>query len=262
MATATPDLDAIAAPGSAARGLLDELDAASLPRHIAVIMDGNGRWAEARGLPRVEGHRAGIRTARSTVETAARLGVEVVTLYAFSTENWKRPRAEVGALMGLLKRHINLELDRFAGHHLQLRRIGRLDQLDPSVRAELRRAEERTAHCTGPVVQIALDYSGRQDLVEMVRAAVEAGRAGELAGDEIDERWVADHLSTRGLPEPDLVIRTSGEHRISNFLLWEIAYSELYFTPVLWPDFTTVELLRALLDYQGRTRRFGGLGAL
>jgi len=222
-------------------------------------MDGNGRWAEARKLPRIEGHRAGVRTARETVETAAALGIEVITLYAFSTDNWKRPRAEVQALMSLLKKHIKLELKRFVKNNLHLRPIGRLNQLDHSVQAQLRQAVEQTANCTGPVIQIALNYSGRQELTDMVKSAVEAAKAGELTCDEINEQWVNDHLNTRELPDPDLVIRTSGEQRISNFLLWQIAYSEIYFTEVLWPDFTKIELLRALLEYQKRNRRFGGL---
>jgi undecaprenyl diphosphate synthase len=259
MGGAKPELDQIAPPGSPGRALLDQLDLDRLPRHVAIIMDGNGRWAEARHLPRGEGHRAGIRTLLDTVETAARLGIEVMTLYAFSTENWKRPRAEVRTLMGLLKEYIDLELDRFAGNNLQLRPIGRLDQLDRSVRAAVEKAVERTAACTGPVVQVALNYSGRQELTELIRDAAQAAAGVGLVADEIDEKWVGDHLSTRGLPDPDLLIRTSGEQRLSNFLLWQIAYAEIYFTPVLWPDFSTVELLRALLEYQRRDRRFGGL---
>jgi undecaprenyl diphosphate synthase len=239
--------------------LLERLDTDRLPRHVAIIMDGNGRWAQARNLPRVEGHRAGIRAVRETVETAARLGFEVITLYAFSTENWKRPRHEVLTLMTLLKEFINRELNTLIKNNLRFRPIGRIEQLDPSVRKELQRAVEATAHCTGTLIQIALNYSGRQELTDLVRGAVAQANAGELVADAIDEEWVEDHLTTRGTPALDLLIRTSGEQRVSNFLLWQIAYSEIYFCPTLWPDFSQAELFEALLAYQQRERRFGGL---
>ena len=252
-------LDEIAAPGTTERELLDQLDLDRLPRHIAIIMDGNGRWARARHLPRVEGHRAGIRAVRETVETAVRLGIGLITLYAFSTENWKRPRHEVLTLMGLLKEYIKKELKTFLRNDLRFRPIGRIDQLDPSVQRELQRAVEATSGCTRAVVQIALNYSGRQELTEVVRQAAAAAAGGTLDPASIDERWVDAHLETGGLPDPDLVIRTSGEQRVSNFLLWQLAYSEIYFSPVLWPDFGTKELVQALLEYQRRERRFGGL---
>ena len=207
----------------------------------------------------MEGHRAGIRAVQETVETAARLGIEVVTLYAFSTENWKRPRAEVLTLMGLLKEYINAELDNFVRHGLRLRPIGRLDHLDPSVRHHLARAVEATSGCTGTLVQVALNYSGRQEITDLVRSAVEEAGNGGLSPDRVDEAWISSHLLTHGLPDPDLMIRTSGEQRISNFLLWQLAYAEIYFTPVLWPDFDRGELIQALLEYQQRERRFGGL---
>jgi undecaprenyl diphosphate synthase len=250
-------LDEIAAPGSSERAILDQLDSSGLPRHLAIIMDGNGRWAKARQLPRVEGHRAGIRAVRETVEAAARLGIEVVTLYAFSTENWKRPRHEVLTLMGLLKEYIHRELDTFRRNNLRFRPIGGIQQLDQSVQRELQRVVEATADCSGTLVQIALNYSGRQELTDVIRHAVAA--AGKLTPETINERWVDSRLFTRGTPDPDLMIRTSGEQRISNFLLWQLAYAEIYFSPVLWPDFCTGELLRALLAYQKRERRFGGL---
>jgi len=253
------DLDSIASPGTAERAILDRLDLERLPRHVAIIMDGNGRWARSRHLPRVEGHRAGIRAVREAVETAARLGLEVITLYAFSTENWKRPRSEVLTLMGLLKEYINRELKSFVENNFRLRPIGRIDQLDRTVQRELKRAVEATAECSGTVVQVALNYSGRQELADLFRAAVQDATAGRLAASEIDERWVCDHLDTHGLPDPDLMIRTSGEQRISNFLLWQIAYAEIYFSPVLWPDFSRAEMLAAMLEYQKRERRFGGL---
>ena len=252
-------LDEIAQPGTPEREILERIDPDRMPRHVAIIMDGNGRWAMARKLPRVEGHRAGIRSVRETVETAARLGLEVVTLYAFSTENWKRPRHEVLTLMGLLKEYINRELETLRKNNLRFRPIGRIDELDKSVQRELRRAVDGTADCTGPLVQIALNYSGRQELTDLVRSAVAAATAGDLSPGSIDEEWMDAHLTTRGVSDPDLLIRTSGEQRISNFLLWQVAYSEIYFCPVLWPDFSKVDLLKAMLDYQQRERRFGGL---
>jgi undecaprenyl diphosphate synthase len=254
-----PDLDEIAAPGTRERELLDQLDLARLPRHVAIIMDGNGRWAKARHLPRVEGHRAGIRAVRETVETAARIGIEVVTLYAFSTENWKRPRAEILTLMGLLKEYIGRELKSFIDNNLRFRPIGRIDQLEPTVQKALKRAVDATAGCSGPIIQIALNYSGRQELTAVVQDAVQAAAAGRLVSEAIDESWVDAQLMTAGLPDPDLLIRTSGEQRISNFLLWQVAYAEIYFSPVLWPDFDRAELFRALLEYEKRERRFGAV---
>ncbi len=252
-------LDEIAKPGTREREIVELIDPDRLPRHVAIIMDGNGRWAMARNLPRVEGHRAGIRSVRETVETAARLGLEVMTLYAFSTENWKRPRYEVSTLMALLKEYINRELETLRANNLRFRPIGRIDQLDSSVQRELQRAVDGTAECTGTLVQIALNYSGRQELTDLVRGAVKEAAAGDLAPKTIDEDWVSDHLATGGEPDPDLLIRTSGEQRISNFLLWQVAYAEIYFCPVLWPDFTTIDLLQAVLEFQRRDRRFGGL---
>jgi undecaprenyl diphosphate synthase len=252
-------LDEIAEPGTSARAVLEQLEPSRLPDHVAIIMDGNGRWATARNLPRVEGHRAGIRAVRQTVETVARLGIDVVTLYAFSTENWKRPRHEVLTLMGLLKEYINRELKTFLKHDLRFRPIGRIDQLDPSVQRELERAVEATSSCRGSLVQIALNYSGRQELTDAMRSAAREVAAGTLRPDDLDASWIEDHLTTRGQPDPDLLIRTSGEQRISNFLLWQLAYSEIYFAPVLWPDFDQEEFLKALLAYQRRERRFGGL---
>ncbi len=252
-------LDEIAEPGTDAHAVLEQLEPGRLPNHVAIIMDGNGRWATARRLPRVEGHRAGIHAVRQTIETAARLGIDVLTLYAFSTENWKRPRHEVLTLMGLLKEYINRELKTFLKHDLRFRPIGRIDQLDASVRRELDRAVEATSSCRGSLIQIALNYSGRQELTDVMRSAVRETAAGTLKLDDLDEAWIEDHLTTRGQPDPDLLIRTSGEQRISNFLLWQLAYSEIYFAPVLWPDFTQKEFLRALLAFQCRERRFGGL---
>ena len=252
-------LDEIAEPGTREREILERIDPDRMPRHVAIIMDGNGRWAKARWLPRVAGHRAGIRSVRETVETAARLGFEVITLYAFSTENWKRPRHEVLTLMALLKEYINRELKNLRANNLRFRPIGRIDQLDKSVQRELQRAVDGTADCTGTLVQIALNYSGRQELTDVIRAGVTEGVNGTLRPDGVDEEWINDHLMTSGCPDPDLLIRTSGEQRISNFLLWQVAYAEIYFCPVLWPDFTTADLLSAVLEFQQRERRFGGL---
>jgi undecaprenyl diphosphate synthase len=183
----------------------------------------------------------------------------VITLSAFSTENWKRPRLEVRTLMSLLKEYLNRELQSFIENNLRFQVIGRIDRLDSSVQRELDKAIAATATCDGTIVQIALNYSGRQELTDLVRTAVERAAADELGADQVDAAWIDQHLDTGGLPDPDLMIRTSGEQRISNFLLWQIAYSEIYFTPVLWPDFSSAELLRAILEYQHRERRFGGL---
>ncbi len=252
-------LDEIAQPGTREREILERIDPEKLPRHVAIIMDGNGRWAMARKKPRVEGHRAGIRSVRETVEASARLGLEVITLYAFSTENWKRPRHEVLTLMGLLKEYINRELENLRNNNIRFRPIGRIDLLDPSVQKALRRAIDGTSQCDGTLLQIALNYSGRQELTDVVRTAVSQSRADGLEIETINEAWVADHLTTAGNPDPDLLIRTSGEQRISNFLLWQAAYAEIYFCPVLWPDFSTADLLSAILAFQQRDRRFGGL---
>ena len=259
MFTVMQPLDEIAEPGTREREILERIDPDRMPRHVAIIMDGNGRWAKARSLPRVEGHRAGIRSVRDTVETAARLGFEVITLYAFSTENWKRPRHEVLTLMGLLKEYLNRELETLQKNNLRFRPIGRVDQLDPSVQKALQRAVNGTADCTGTMVQIALNYSGRQELTDMIRAGVAEAVAGSLTPETIDQSWIDAHLTTAGCPDPDLLIRTSGEQRISNFLLWQVAYAEIYFCPVLWPDFSKADLLSAVLEFQKRERRFGGL---
>ena len=257
--TVMQPLDEIVKPGTREREILERIDPDRMPRHVAIIMDGNGRWAKARSLPRVEGHRAGIRAVRETVETAARLGFEVITLYAFSTENWKRPRHEVLTLMSLLKEYINRELESLRANNLRFRPIGRIDQLDSSVQRELQRAVDGTADCTGTLVQIALNYSGRQELTDLIRAGVTEAVSGTLTEDGVDEEWINARLATSGCPDPDLLIRTSGEQRISNFLLWQLAYAEIYFCPVLWPDFTKADLLSAVLEFQQRERRFGGL---
>jgi undecaprenyl diphosphate synthase len=253
------DKDRIAAPASPDRALLDALDLARLPRHVAVIMDGNGRWARQRHLPRVEGHRAGIAAVRATVETAARLELEALTLYAFSTENWKRPRLEVAALMAHLKEYVRRELRTLVKNDIRFRVVGRMDGLEPSVQRALERALETTASCRGMVFNIALNYSGRVELVDAARALAEDVRAGRLDPAQVDEAAIASRLYTAGQPDPDLLIRTSGELRISNFLLWQIAYAEIHVTPVLWPDFRCRHFLESLLEFQKRERRYGGV---
>jgi undecaprenyl diphosphate synthase len=251
------DLESLAAKGSEEEALLRRLDRGRLPRHVAVIMDGNGRWARKRHLPRVAGHRAGIRSVRETVESAARLGIEVLTLYAFSQENWKRPRSEVDTLMDLLREYLRKELGTLTENRIRFSVIGRMGDLHPQIQEELLRAIEETAPNDGLRFNIALSYGGRAEIVDACRAVVAEG----LPPGAIDEAAFADRLYTAGQPDPDLLIRTSGEHRVSNFLLWQIAYAEIHVTPTLWPDFRLLHLLEALVDYQGRERRYGGIGA-
>lgn len=244
-------------PASLDFALARAIDPARIPAHIAVIMDGNGRWARLRNLPRAAGHKAGVPAVRATVETCAQMGVRALTLYAFSVENWKRPRAEVEMLWRLLRHYLKRELPTMERYGVRLAAIGRLDALPASVRHDLNEAIEHTARNRGLQLNIAINYGGRAELVDAVKALLEDSRNSAF---EIDEAAIAARLYTAGLPDPDLLIRTSGEMRISNFLLWQIAYAELYVTEVLWPDFTRTELLRAILDYQKRDRRFGGLG--
>ena len=251
--------DLVAAPGTPERALLETLDLGRLPRHVAVIMDGNGRWAKQRHLPRVEGHRAGASAVRETVETAARLRLDALTLYAFSTENWKRPKAEVSTLFALLKEFLKREFRSLVENDIRFRVVGRADGLDPSVRSALATALEATASCRGMVFSVALNYSGRAEIADAARALARDAAAGSHDPETIDEDAVARRLYTADLPDPDLLIRTSGELRISNFLLWQIAYAEIHVTPVLWPDFRRRHLLEALLDYQRRERRYGGV---
>jgi undecaprenyl diphosphate synthase len=225
-------------------------------------MDGNGRWAGRRRLPRVAGHKAGIGPVRSTVETCARLGVKVLTLYAFSVENWKRPRHEVETLWRLLRYYLKQELPDLLKNDIRLQAIGRLEALPPQVRRELDAAVDATAGNSGLVVNLAINYGGRAEIVDAVNAILEMARIeGTLGSLKVDEEAIAAGLYTASSPDPDLLIRTSGEMRISNFLLWQIAYAELYVTETLWPDFTRTDLLQAVLEYQKRDRRYGGLSA-
>ena len=237
------------------------LDPGRLPKHIAIIMDGNGRWAKRRHLPRMAGHRAGVTAVRSTVETAARIGIPWLTLYAFSEENWKkRPRSEVDFLMGLLCRYLKAEVPTLNKNNIRLEYIGRQHELPPSVQEKMAWAREATAGNTGMVLTLALNYSARTELVDAFRSIVDAAaRNGGLDHLAIDEDAVSQNLYTRHLPDPDLVVRTSGEMRLSNFLLWQLAYAEIYVTPTLWPEFRGVHLLEGIAEYQKRERRYGGL---
>ena len=234
------------------------IDPRRLPAHIAIIMDGNGRWAKRRGQLRVAGHKAGMRSVRTVIETCAQMGLRALTLYAFSMENWKRPRTEVEMLWRLLHTYLRIELPELMRQNIRLYAMGRLDALPPRVSEELKEAMAQTSANTGLQVNIAINYGGRAEIVDAVKALVAESRRREI---EIDEAAISAHLYTAGIPDPDLLIRTSGEMRVSNFLLWQIAYSELYVTETMWPDFTRCDLLRAILDYQKRDRRFGGLGA-
>ena len=245
--------------GSRDEQLLAQLDWTRLPRHVAIIMDGNGRWAAQRGQPRVAGHRAGIEAVRAAVDTGARLGLGALTLYAFSTENWKRPRLEVDALMRMLKRYLRLELDEIDRQNIRFQPIGRIEGLHDSVRRELQKAIDRTQSNTGMTLSVALNYGGRAEIIDAVRDAVRKLVADGRPADEITEEDVGRNLYTRGLPELDLLVRTSGELRISNFLLWQAAYSEIYVTETFWPDFRRTHMLEAVANYQRRDRRFGGL---
>jgi undecaprenyl diphosphate synthase len=227
------------------------------PRHVAIIMDGNGRWAAQRGLPRVAGHERGTENIRRITEEAVRLGIGYLTLWAFSTENWRRPRDEIAGIMRILGEAIERETDELHRQGAQLRHIGSLDGLSPDLQQAVRAAIELTRHNRRLVLTLAFNYGGRQELVAAVRSLVEAG----VAPEQIDESEIRRHLYTRDLPDPDLVVRTSGEHRISNFLLWQSAYSEFFFTPVLWPDFGPDHLRQAVEEYARRDRRFGGVSA-
>ncbi len=243
------------AEGSPDEALVRRVDFERLPRHVAVIMDGNGRWASKRLLPRVEGHRAGIDAVRDVVETSARLGIGVLTLYAFSVENWKRPASEVNTLMGLLKRYLRSELQTLLQHDIRFRVIGRREELAPDIQRELAEAEASTAANRGMQFNIALNYGGRAEIVDAARRAIASG----IRPDELDEQRFAGLLYTAGQPDPDLLIRTSGEMRVSNYLLWQIAYAEIWVTETLWPDFRCRHLLEAIVDYQKRERRYGGI---
>ena len=241
--------------------LLNQIDLSRLPSHIAVIMDGNGRWAKRRNLPRVAGHRAGAESVRATVETTARLAIPYLTLYAFSTENWKRPKLEVSALMALLKEFLKKEIRTLKENNIRFQTIGREDELEDAVRREIEQARRDTEANTGTLLSVALNYSGRAELVDAFRRLASEASRLQKDSSEITEDDLARHLYTGHLPDPDLLIRTSGEMRVSNFLLWQIAYSEIYVTETLWPDFRRPDLFEALIEYQKRERRYGDVKA-
>ena len=238
--------------------LLNQIDLGRLPRHIAIIMDGNGRWAKRRHLPRIAGHRAGIRAVRQAVEASARVGVPYLTLYAFSVENWKRPHTEIKLLMGLLREYLKKEIGELNRQNIRLEVIGRIQDLPTPVVQDLQNALEKTRANTGMHLVLALNYGARAELVDAVQELLaQAKRNGSIT---VDEAMLSEHLYTRGQPDPDLLIRTSGELRLSNFLLWQVAYAELWVTETLWPDFTQKDLYQAIIDFQKRERRYGGLG--
>jgi undecaprenyl diphosphate synthase len=240
--------------------LLDKIDLEHLPEHIAVIMDGNGRWAQQRHLPRIAGHRAGVKTAREIIETCARLKLPCLTLYAFSMENWRRPQTEVDFLMRLLREYLKVELPTIHKNNIRLVVIGRSNQLPEAVRKDIQEAMNITSSNTGMKLVVALNYGARAELVDAFNAMLEHAKSNGAAPFKADEETVSEYLYTAGLPDPDLLIRTSGEMRVSNFLLWQIAYAELYVTETLWPDFSRARLFEALIEYQKRERRYGGLG--
>ncbi len=243
--------------------IYSNLDPSRLPRHVAIIMDGNGRWASRRHMPRIAGHRAGVASVRSTVETAARVGIPALTLYAFSAENWqRRPKQEVGFLMQLLRHYLKREVPTLNKNNIRLQYIGRAHELPAAVQERMEWARAATANNTGMVLTLALNYGARLELVDAFKSILHAAaNNGGIQHLRIDEETIARHLYTSSLPDPDLVIRTSGELRLSNFLLWQVAYAEIYVTDTLWPDFRGADLLRAIEEYQGRERRFGGVVA-
>jgi undecaprenyl diphosphate synthase len=240
--------------------LLEKIDLRQLPEHLAVIMDGNGRWAQRRHLPRIAGHRTGVKTAREIIETCARLKLPCLTLYAFSLENWRRPQTEVDFLMRLLREYLKRELPSIHKNNIRLLIIGRSEQLPEAVRKDIQTAMTLTAKNTGMKLVVALNYGGRAELVDAFNTILQQVRSNGMAAFQADEQTISEHLYTAGLPDPDLLIRTSGEMRVSNFLLWQIAYAEIYVTETLWPDFSRARLLEALVDFQKRERRYGGLG--
>jgi undecaprenyl diphosphate synthase len=245
--------------GTVEKRLFEQLELERIPRHVAIIMDGNGRWAQKRRLPRVAGHRAGIVSVRETVETAARLKVQVLTLYAFSVENWKRPAGEVSTLMSLLKEFLRKELRTLMKNNIRFATLGRISELDPEIQKELELAKSRTARNDGMVFNVALNYGGRAELVDAFKRLIEKTPNGKGHPVEITEESIAACLYTAGLPDPDLMIRTSGELRVSNFLLWQIAYAEIWVTETLWPDFRKKDFFEGIIAYQKRERRYGGL---
>ena len=246
-------------PKSEEAELLAKIDAARLPEHIAIIMDGNGRWAKQRGKPRIFGHREGAESVRAILDTCARLEIKAVTLYAFSTENWKRPEDEVSGLMQMLKLYLKKELNTVHKNNIRFQAIGKICGLAEDVQKQIKVAEEKTRNNTGTILSVALNYGGRAEITEAARKAAEDLLKTGKSLENLSEEDIERNLYTHGLPEVDLLIRTSGEFRISNFLLWQLAYSEIYVTPTLFPDFRRAEIFKAILDFQKRERRFGGI---
>jgi len=239
---------------------MDQIDPKRLPRHIAIIMDGNGRWAQKNRLPRVEGHRRGVKTVDKIVTLCTEMHIEALTLYSFSDENWNRPRTEVEALMKILDQYLNRELERMKRENIRFNTIGRIHELPPAIQKLARRAKDYTRDNDGLVLTLALSYGGRQEIIDAVRKIAKQVQEGVLPIEDIDFRVMESCLYTHDLPDPDLLIRTSGEKRISNFLLYQMAYTELHYTQVLWPQFTEDDLLKAIIDFQNRERRFGMIG--
>ena len=244
---------------SSSSSLWNELDPDRMPKHVAVIMDGNGRWAKKRLLNRIKGHEKGADAVRTIVRTARKLQIQALTLYAFSTENWQRPQTEISGLMHLLRRFLDSERQTLLENEIRLNAIGQVDRLPEAVRRDLEDVMAATAANRKMTLNLALSYGSRAEIVDMVRQIAAAAKSGTLDPDAVTPELVAEHLYTRGLPDPDLLIRTSGEMRISNFLLWQIAYAEIFFTSTLWPDFGAEEFVRILKDYQSRERRFGAI---
>lgn len=241
--------------------LLEKINRDTAPKHIAIIMDGNGRWAQQQGENRLFGHNFGVEAVRETLKAAQEIGVRYLTLYAFSTENWNRPKEEVDGLMDLLVRTIGGEVDELHESNVIITSIGDLDGLPTSCQEELETAYEKTKNNTGITLNLALNYSAKWELIQATKKIARLVESGEIKVDDVDDELMADMLSTRGIPDPELLIRTSGENRVSNFLLWQIAYTEFHFTEVLWPDFKREDLYKAVLDYQSRERRFGLVSA-
>jgi len=237
--------------------LIDQINREKVPQHVAIIMDGNGRWAQQRGNQRIFGHQNGVKAVRAATEAAGEIGVKYLTLYAFSSENWNRPKSEVDALMGLLVDTINSEIDTLLKNDIRLLTIGDIDSLPKNVKQKLQDGLSRTAHCKTLTAILALSYGARNEIVEAIKKIIAETNIGKINPNEINSDLFAQYLDTAGIPDPALMIRTSGEIRLSNFLLWQLAYAELYFTPVLWPDFTKDEFFKAVIEYQKRERRFG-----
>lgn len=242
-------------------GEWDREDIGQIPVHVAIVMDGNGRWAEERNQPRLFGHKAGVRSVQTVVETARQIGIRHLTLYAFSTENWRRPSLEVKGLMSLLRSYLQSEQEKMLKNNIRLQCLGQKEKLPPEVRDKLGEVMDITARCSAMTLNLALSYGSRSEIVRAVREIAEKCRNGELEPDRLDEKLLAGHLYTAGQPDPDLFIRTGGERRLSNFLLWQVSYAELYFTEIMWPDFDREEFMKAIADYRGRQRRFGKTGS-